>query len=183
MKTLGLAQSGQFAQGESIRVCASAVGWGKRVSFFRGMTLSGSVINSVDLFHGSHKLLCFFQLSRIPCPSRKFVRLLLAATSNHVQVTLKILEGGTTFSWVCMQTLRNFGPFGDQVKGELNMMGDHNKNVIWTLLLSLLALVTTFQQKYHNYQLVVTLNEIVGLYCRYTHWTTCRHLCLVCPWY
>ena len=41
------------------------------------------------------------------------------------------------------------------------MAGDKNKNEIWALLLSLLALITTFQQN----QLVVTTNEIVGLYC------------------
>jgi len=39
------------------------------------------------------------------------------------------------------------------------MAGNKNKNAIWALLLSLLA---TFQQN----QLVVTTNEIVGLYCR-----------------
>ena len=32
----------------------------KRVSFFWGMTLSANVINSVDLFHWSHRLPCFF---------------------------------------------------------------------------------------------------------------------------
>ena len=46
------------------------------------------------------------------------------------------------------------------------MAGDKNKNAIWALLLSLLALITTFQQKYNNNQLVVTPNEMVGLYCR-----------------
>ena len=97
------------------------------------------------------------------------MRFSLAAITNHVQVTLKILESGTTFNWVYMHTLRNFGPCGDQVKRELKMVGDCNKNVISTLLLSLLASATTFLQKYHNYQLVVTPNEIVGLYCRYTH--------------
>ena len=46
------------------------------------------------------------------------------------------------------------------------MAGENNKNAIWALLLSLLALITTFQQYYHNYQLVVTPNEMVGFYCR-----------------
>ena len=32
-------------------------------------------------------------------------------------------------------------------------------------LLSLLAVITTFQQNYHNNQLMVTLNEMVSLYC------------------
>ena len=49
---------------------------------------------------------------------------------------------------------------------ELNMAGDKNKHTIWALLLSLLALTTSFQQNYHNNQLVVTPNEMVGLYCR-----------------
>ena len=46
------------------------------------------------------------------------------------------------------------------------MAGDKDKHTIWALLLSLLTLTTTFQQNYHNYnQLVVTPNEMVGLYC------------------
>ena len=49
---------------------------------------------------------------------------------------------------------------------ELKMTGDKNKNCNLVLLLSLLALITTFQQNYHNYQLVVRPNEVVGLYCR-----------------
>ena len=49
---------------------------------------------------------------------------------------------------------------------ELNMAGDKNKHTIWALLLSLLASTTTFQQNYHNNQLVATPNEMVGLYCR-----------------
>ena len=32
-------------------------------------------------------------------------------------------------------------------------------------LLSLLAVITTFQQNYHNNKLMVTLNEMVSLYC------------------
>ena len=71
----------------------------------------------------------------------------------------KILEGGTTFRWV---TYRNFGPCGAQVKKELKTAGDKNKNAIWALLL-LLALTTTFLQNYHNNQVLVTPNEIVGL--------------------
>ena len=49
---------------------------------------------------------------------------------------------------------------------ELRMAGDKNKHTIWALLLSLLALTTSFQQNYHNNQLVVTPNDMVGLYCR-----------------
>ena len=49
---------------------------------------------------------------------------------------------------------------------ELKMAGDKNKHTIWVLLLSLLALTTSFQYNYHNNQLVVTPNEVVGVYCR-----------------
>ena len=44
---------------------------------------------------------------------------------------------------------------------DFKMAGDKNKNAIWALLLSLLALITTY-----NNQLVVTPDEMVGLYCR-----------------
>ena len=33
---------------------------------------------------------------------------------------------------------------------ELKMAGDKNKNTIWAPLLSLLGLISTFQQNYHN---------------------------------
>ena len=49
---------------------------------------------------------------------------------------------------------------------ELKMAGDKNKHTIWALLLSLLVLTTSFQHNYHNDQLVLTPNEMVGLYCR-----------------
>ena len=49
---------------------------------------------------------------------------------------------------------------------ELKMAGDKNKHTIWALLLSLLALTTSFQHNYHNNQLVLTPNEMVSLYCR-----------------
>ena len=49
---------------------------------------------------------------------------------------------------------------------EFKMAGVKNKRTIWTLMLSLLALTTFFQQNYHNNQLVVTPNEMVGLYYR-----------------
>ena len=45
------------------------------------------------------------------------------------------------------------------------MAGDKNKHTIWVLLFSLLAFTTTFQQNYHNNQVAVTPNEMVGLYC------------------
>ena len=44
------------------------------------------------------------------------------------------------------------------------MAGIKNKNAIWGLLLSSLVLRTTFQQNYDNNQLVVTPNEMAGLY-------------------
>ena len=49
---------------------------------------------------------------------------------------------------------------------ELKVAGDKNEHTILALLLSLLALTTSFQQNYHNNQLVVTPNEMIGLYCR-----------------
>ena len=53
-----------------------------------------------------------------------------------------------------------------RLKKELKMAADKNKNVIWALLLCLLACITSFQQNYHNNQLVVTPTEVVGLFCR-----------------
>ena len=46
------------------------------------------------------------------------------------------------------------------------MAGEKDKNVIWALLLSLLASTSTFQQNYQNNQLLATLDEMVGFYCR-----------------
>ena len=43
---------------------------------------------------------------------------------------------------------------------DFKMAGDKNRNAIWARLLSLMALITTY-----NNQLVVTPNEMVGLYC------------------
>ena len=64
----------------------------------------------------------------------------------------------------CRLVVPKYGMF----EKELKMAGDKNKHTIWALLLSLLALTTTytFQQNYHNNQVVVTPNEVVGLYCR-----------------
>ena len=53
--------------------------------------------------------------------------------------TRKILVGST---------YRNFGPCGAKVVKEFKMADDKNKNAIWVLLLSLLPLLTTFQQNY-----------------------------------
>ena len=51
-----------------------------------------------------------------------------------------------------------------RLEKELKLAGDKNKNAIWALLLSLLALITTFQKNYHNYQVVPTPNEMAGRY-------------------
>ena len=51
-----------------------------------------------------------------------------------------------------------------RLEKELEMAGDKNRSEIWVLLLSLLALITTFQKHYHNYQLVPTPNEMAGRY-------------------
>ena len=49
----------------------------------------------------------------------------------------------------------------------LNIAGNQNKNTIWAFLLySLVLVITIFQQNYHNDQLVVTPNEMTGLYYR-----------------
>ena len=60
-------------------------------------------------------------------------------------------------------TRNNFCPSGAQVEKELKMAGE-KKNAIWALLLSLLALIITFQQNYHNNQLLIKPNEMVGLF-------------------
>ena len=51
-----------------------------------------------------------------------------------------------------------------RLEKELKIAGDKNKNAVWALLLSLLALITTFQKNYHNYQLVRTPNEMASRY-------------------
>ena len=62
-------------------------------------------------------------------------------------------------------TRNSFCPSGAQVEKELKMAGE-KKNAIWALLLSLLALIITFQHNSRNNQIVVKPNEMVGLYCR-----------------
>ena len=54
---------------------------------------------------------------------------------------------------------------GYQVEKEWKMAFDKNKHAIWTLLLPLLALTTTFQQQLAVYQLVVTQNDFIHLNC------------------
>ena len=65
---------------------------------------------------------------------------------------------------ILVRVVHKYGMF----EKEFKMAGDKNKHTVGGLLLSLLALITitTFQQNYHNNQLVVTPNEMVGLYCR-----------------
>ena len=59
----------------------------------------------------------------------------------------------TTFTWV---RCRKSGLCGTQVVKELRMADKRNRNTIWALLLSLLALITI------NNQLVVTPNEMIA---------------------
>ena len=66
--------------------------------------------------------------------------------------------------WVYMQKFSSVW-VPKQFEKELKMADDKNKTTIWALILSLLALITTFQQNYYNNQLVVTPKEIIGLYC------------------
>ena len=49
---------------------------------------------------------------------------------------------------------------------ELKMAGEKTENAIWAFQFFLLVLISIFQQNYHNNHLVLTLNEMVGLYCR-----------------
>ena len=69
--------------------------------------------------------------------------------------------GGTTFRCVHKKKFRSLWC---QNRNIIEDGGDKNKNAVWAFLVSLLASITTFQ--YHNKQLVVTPNEMVGLYCR-----------------
>ena len=43
------------------------------------------------------------------------------------------------------------------------------KETIWALRLSLQALITTFQLNYHNDQLLVTPNELLGFFAMIAH--------------
>ena len=59
----------------------------------------------------------------------------------------KILEGVATLRWVYMQRFRSvWCPNIECLEKELKMEGGKNKYAVWALLLSLLALITTFQQ-------------------------------------
>ena len=49
---------------------------------------------------------------------------------------------------------------------ELKMAGEKTENAIWAFQFFLLVLIGIFQQNYHNNRLLLTLNEMVGLYCR-----------------
>ena len=46
------------------------------------------------------------------------------------------------------------------------MAGEKTENAIWAFQFFLLVLISIFQQNYHNNRLLLTLNEMVGLYCR-----------------
>ena len=59
----------------------------------------------------------------------------------------KILEGVATLRWVYMQRFRSvWCPNIECLEKELKMEDGKNKYAVWALLLSLLALITTFQQ-------------------------------------
>ena len=73
-------------------------------------------------------------------------------------------------------TRNNFCPSGAQVEKELKMAGE-KKNAIWALLLS------TFQQNYHNNQLLIKPNEMVDLFCRDYLRKEPPPFCLLCFWY
>ena len=64
-------------------------------------------------------------------------------------------------------TCRNFSQYGaevEKVRAGIKNCGQQNPNAVWALLSSLLALTRNFQQNYHNYQVMVTPNKMVGLY-------------------
>lgn len=66
-------------------------------------------------------------------------------------------------------------------------VGKNNKNAICTLQLSLLVLITTVQQNYHNYQLMAINHKmkwsaiIATITCTWTDCTCLYHHCLACP--
>ena len=64
----------------------------------------------------------------------------------------KILEGETMQKYIHTFTCRNFSPCGSR-------RNHKNKNTIWVLPLSLLALITNSQQNYHSNQLLVMPNK------------------------
>ena len=68
------------------------------------------------------------------------------------------IKGGTTFRWVHMKKFWSMW----------TLSSTWIKELTWNLgpSVSLLVLITTFQQNYHNTQLMVTPNEMVGLNCR-----------------
>lgn len=75
---------------------------------------------------------------------------------EYVGGSLPCSERFFSGSWY---TRRNSGPSGTQVEKELKMAA------IWAPLFSLPTLITTLQQNCHNDQLVVTPNDLFGLYC------------------
>lgn len=69
-------------------------------------------------------------------------------------ITRKILKGRTTFQWVYMLKFWSVWLPSTFVEEEFKKVGKNNKNAICTLQLSLLVLITSVQQNYHNYQLM-----------------------------
>ena len=79
----------------------------------------------------------------------------------------KIPQGGTTLRWVYMQKLRSewCANVEDVREGIKNGERQKQTYILWALLLSFLASTTIFRQNYNKNQLVVTPNEMAGLYC------------------
>ena len=79
----------------------------------------------------------------------------------------KIPQGGTSLRWVYMQKLRSewCANVEDVREGIKNGERQKQTYILWALLLSFLASTTIFRQNYNKNQLVVTPNEMVGLYC------------------
>ena len=63
-------------------------------------------------------------------------------------------------------TCRNFGLWCPEVEKDQEGIKNCGRQKQKYNLLYLLALIITFQDNSHNNQIVVTPNEMVGLYCR-----------------
>ena len=73
----------------------------------------------------------------------------------------KIRKGGTTFRWL----MQKCGPYGYQVDRELKNDGQQYQKCNSGPSAPFTGISNSLQQNYDNYQLVVTQNEIVSLYC------------------
>lgn len=103
-------------------------------------------------------------------------------------ITRKVLRGRRTFQWVYMLKFWSVWLPSTFVEEELKKKaGKNNKNAICNLQLSLLVLITTVQQNYHNYQLMAINHKtkwsaiIAMITNTCTDFTCLHHHCLVCP--